>query len=52
MLRRISPAVRMMRALEPYRLFFLEDLLAPEDQEWFANVRAVCATPLESSLAV
>jgi mannonate dehydratase len=39
-------AVWLAKALEPYRLFFLEDLLAPEDLEWFANVRAVCATPM------
>ena len=45
---RLAPidAVWLAKALEPFRLFFLEDLLAPEDIEWFANVRAVCATPL------
>jgi mannonate dehydratase len=45
---RLAPidAVWLAKALEPYRLFFLEDLLAPEDIEWFANIRAVCATPL------
>lgn len=45
---RLAPAdaVWLARALEPYRLFFLEDPLAPEDLEWFANIRAVCATPL------
>jgi mannonate dehydratase len=45
---RLAPidAVWLARALEPYRLFFLEDILAPEDLEWFANIRAVCATPL------
>jgi mannonate dehydratase len=41
-----SEAVEFAKALEPYRLFFLEDLLSPEDIEWFANVRAVCTTPL------
>jgi mannonate dehydratase len=39
-------AVRFAKDLEPYRLFFLEDLLAPEDVEWFAHVRAQSATPL------
>jgi len=45
---RLAPvdAVYLAKALEPYRLFFLEDILAPEDLEWFANIRSVCATPL------
>lgn len=44
---RLDPvqAVEFARELEQYRLFFLEDLLAPEDLEWFENVRAVCTTP-------
>ena len=45
---RLSPsdAIWLAKALEPYRLFFLEDLLAPEDIDWFAHVRSQCATPL------
>jgi len=45
---RLAPidAVWMAKALEPYRLFFLEDILAPEDIDWFENVRSVCATPI------
>jgi len=45
---RLAPidAVYLARALEPYRLFFLEDLLAPEDIDWFRQVRCVCATPI------
>ena len=45
---RLAPidAVWLAKALEPYRLFYLEDLLAPEDVEWFATVRSQCATPL------
>ncbi|MDP6118216.1 MAG: enolase C-terminal domain-like protein [Planctomycetota bacterium] len=45
---RLSPAqaVEFAKDVEQFRLYFLEDLLAPEDIEWFANVRAVCATPL------
>lgn len=39
-------AVRLAKALEPYRLFFLEDLLAPEDLGWLGMVRAQCATPM------
>ncbi len=41
-----SDAVRFAKDLEPYRLFFLEDLLAPEDLEWFERVRSQCTTPL------
>jgi mannonate dehydratase len=45
---RLAPidAVGLAKALEPYRLFFLEDLLAPEDLDWFGQVRSVCTTPL------
>ncbi|MEZ5278266.1 MAG: enolase C-terminal domain-like protein [Opitutaceae bacterium] len=45
---RLSPAeaVRFAREVEPFRLFFLEDLLSPEDRDWFANVRATSTTPL------
>ncbi len=41
-----SDAVTFAKDLEPCRLFFLEDLLAPEDLPWFERVRAQCATPL------
>lgn len=45
---RLAPAsaVRFARDLEPYRLFFLEDALAPEDQEWFTTLRAKTVTPI------
>jgi mannonate dehydratase len=45
---RLAPAdaVRFAKDVEPYRLFFLEDLLAPEDLHWFERVRSQCATPL------
>ena len=45
---RLTPAeaVRFAKECEELRLFFLEDLLAPEDIEWFENVRAVTTTPL------
>jgi mannonate dehydratase len=39
-------AVAFAKAVEPYKLFFLEDPLAPEDLEWFANIRQQCATPI------
>ena len=41
-----ADAVQLAKAVEPYRLFFLEDALAPEDLEYFANIRSQCATPL------
>jgi mannonate dehydratase len=45
---RIAPmdAVRLAKALEPYRLFFFEDALAPEDQEWFRVIRQHAAVPI------
>jgi mannonate dehydratase len=45
---RLPPAlaVDFAKEMEPLRLFFLEDLLAPEHSAWFANVRQVCTTPL------
>jgi mannonate dehydratase len=39
-------AVGLAKALEPHKLFFLEDPLAPEDMEWFAMIRAQTATPI------
>ena len=39
-------AVQFAKDVEQYRLFFLEDLLAPEDIEWFQSIRNQCATPL------
>jgi mannonate dehydratase len=39
-------AVQFAKDVEQYKLFFLEDLLAPEDLEWFARVREQCCTPL------
>ena len=45
---RLAPvdAVYLAKALEPYRLFFLEDVLAPEDLDWFRQIRAQSATPI------
>ena len=41
-----ADAVSFAKDVEQFRLFFLEDLLAPEDLAWFERVRAQCATPL------
>jgi mannonate dehydratase len=45
---RLQPidALGFAKAVEPLKLFFLEDALAPEDVEWFAHIRANCTTPL------
>jgi mannonate dehydratase len=39
-------AIGMARALEPYRLFFLEDPLAPEDNGYFPLLRQQTSIPL------
>ena len=45
---RVPPitAIGMARALEPYRLFFLEDPLAPEDNGYFPLLRQQTSIPL------
>jgi len=45
---RLEPveAIRLAKELEPYRLFFLEDALAPEQVDWFKNMRQQTHTPL------
>ncbi len=37
-------AIRLSRDLDPYRLFFLEDALAPEDSEWYLQMRSQSVT--------
>jgi mannonate dehydratase len=45
---RLAPieAVRLAKALEPFRLYFLEDPLPPEHLDWFRRIREQCATPI------
>ena len=45
---RVPPtqALVLAKAVEPFRLFFLEDALAPEDVDWFKIMRQQCTTPL------
>jgi len=45
---RVPPpqALQLAKALEPYRLFFLEDPFAPEDVAWFQVMRQQTTTPL------
>jgi mannonate dehydratase len=41
-----ADAVAFARDMEPYRLLFLEDLVAPEEADLLRRVRQVCTTPL------
>ncbi len=45
---RLDPpdAVLLAKQLEPYRLFFLEDPVAPEDLAALGRLRSQCATPI------
>ena len=45
---RLSPiqAIQFAKELEKYRLFFLEDVLSPEQGEWFKMLRAQTTTPI------
>jgi mannonate dehydratase len=45
---RVTPnqAVQLAKAVEPFHLFFLEDVLSPEDIAYFRLIRQQCATPL------
>ena len=45
---RVPPimAIDMVRRLEPYRLFFLEDPFAPEDVGYFKHLRALTTVPI------
>jgi mannonate dehydratase len=45
---RVTPpqAVQLAKDVEQFKLFFLEDLLSPEDIDYFRLVRQQCATPL------
>jgi mannonate dehydratase len=45
---RIPPimGIQLAKDLEPYRLFFLEDVFAPEDQEYYRLLRPQTSTPL------
>jgi mannonate dehydratase len=39
-------AVEFAKRMEPFRLFFVEDILPPEQIEWFRQIRRVTTTPV------
>ena len=41
-----NQAVQFAKAVEPFRLFFLEDALSPEDIAYFRQIRSQCSTPI------
>jgi mannonate dehydratase len=45
---RLTPnqAVQFCKEAEKFRMFFLEDPLSPEDNEYFHQIRSQCATPI------
>ncbi|MER7276179.1 enolase C-terminal domain-like protein [Dactylosporangium sp. NPDC000244] len=45
---RVHPtdAVGLAKDLEPFRLFYLEDPVAPEDIDWLRRLRGQCTTPI------
>jgi mannonate dehydratase len=39
-------AVELAKRMEPYRMFFVEDILPPEQIDWFPRIKQVCTTPM------
>lgn len=39
-------AVEFAKRMEPYRMFFVEDILPPEQIDWFRRIKQVCTTPM------
>jgi len=38
-------AVELARRLQPYQMYFVEDILPPEQIAWYRNIRQICSTP-------
>jgi mannonate dehydratase len=38
-------AVELARRLQPYQMFFVEDILPPEQVAYYRNIREICTTP-------
>ena len=45
---RVSPnqAVQMCKDVEPLKMFFMEDPLSPEDNDYFHQIRSQCSPPI------
>jgi mannonate dehydratase len=41
-----SEGLVLAKALEPFRMFWVEEVFAPEDLAWHATLRRQCATPI------
>ncbi|MFN0172831.1 MAG: enolase C-terminal domain-like protein [Bryobacteraceae bacterium] len=39
-------ALEFARRMEPYRMFFVEDILPPEHIDWFREIRQIASTPM------
>jgi len=39
-------AIQFVKDCEQFKLYFLEDPLSPEDNDWYRQMRAQCATPI------
>lgn len=39
-------AVEFAKRMEPYRMFFVEDILPPEQIDWFRRIKKVSTTPM------
>jgi mannonate dehydratase len=39
-------AIQFVKDCERFKLYFLEDPLSPEDNDWFREIRAQCSTPI------
>jgi mannonate dehydratase len=38
-------AVEFCRRMQPYQMYFIEDVLPPEQIAWYKHIRQICSTP-------